>query len=324
MSMRKLSFDETLDRCLTRLSEGSVDVDWCLAEYPDWASELRPLLEAATQAARERPALEPDREYAQLLKVRLMNRIPSAPSVVVRPRPWRRGASSGILALRPAFIGALLLVALSLGSLGVARASASALPGDGLYAVKRGLEEVRLGLNLNSATESALLGGYADERLREVESLAAQGRTADLLLGLEAYTAAVDRLAGAVDVPAPGGADEVFDKLTRHIAVLEQVQTLVPEAAQQAIERVIERSIDAEMKGRPPSDTTLEGGCSGGPDCGHRQAAEQRLRMGDQIARIYDVTPEEVLALLDGECAQDWKCVRSYFRGPDSGNPHRP
>ena len=66
MRMTKPSLDEVLDRCLSRLGEGSADVDRCLAEYPDWASELRPLLEAAVEAARDRPALEPDREYARL------------------------------------------------------------------------------------------------------------------------------------------------------------------------------------------------------------------------------------------------------------------
>jgi len=59
MRMRKPSLDEALDRCLTRLGEGSADVDQCLAEYPEWASELRPLLEAAMEAVRDRPALEP-------------------------------------------------------------------------------------------------------------------------------------------------------------------------------------------------------------------------------------------------------------------------
>jgi hypothetical protein len=216
------------------------------------------------------------------------------------------------------------LVALSLGSLGVASASASARPGDELYAIKRGLEEVRLGLNLDPATESALLGDLTDERLREVESLAAQGRNEDLLQGLEEYTAAVERLAGAVEVPSAQGADEVLDKLTRHIAVLEQVQTHVPEAAQEAIERVIERSIDAETEGRPPSDTTLEEGCPGEPDCGDRHDRDRQIHMANQIAHIYDVSPEEALAIFEGECAQDWKCVRSYFRAQRSGNPHHP
>lgn len=323
MRMIKPSLDEVLDRCLTRLSDGSADIDRCLAEYPDWASELRPLLEAAMEGARDRPALDPDREYARLSEVRLLNRIPVAPSVAVRSRSGRRGIS-GILVLRPAFIGALLLVGLGLGSLGVARASASALPGDELYAVKRGLEEVRLGLSLNSATEAALLGGYADERLREVESLASQGRNEDLLQGLEEYTAAVERLAGAVELPSARGADEVLDKLTRHIAALEQVQTHVPEAAQEAIERVIERSIDAETEGRPRSDTTLEEGCPGEPDCGERHERDRRIHMANQIAHIYDASPEEALAIFEGECAQDWKCVRSYFRAQGSGNPHRP
>ncbi|MEX2029989.1 MAG: DUF5667 domain-containing protein [Anaerolineales bacterium] len=322
--MAKPSLDEVLDRCLTRLSEGSADVDRCLAENPDWASELRPLLEAAVESARDRPALEPDGEYARLSEGRLLDRIPLASTAAVRSRPARRSAVSGILVLRPVFIGALLVVALSLGSLGVARASASALPGDGLYAIKRGLEEVRLGLNLDPASDASLLAGYVDERLREIELLAAQGRTEDLLLGLEGYTAAVERLAAAVEVPSARGDDEVLDRLTRHIAVLEQVQTHVPDAVQEAIERVIERSIDAETKGRPSRDTTLDEECPGEPDCGHRQALDQRIRMANQIARIYNVAAEEALALFEGECAQDWKCVRTYFRAQRSGNPHRP
>ena len=61
-----------------------------------------------------------------------------------------------------------LLAAVGLGGLGVVSASAGALPGDGLYGLKRGLEEVRLVLTIDPQAETDLLSQYADERLEEI------------------------------------------------------------------------------------------------------------------------------------------------------------
>ncbi len=59
-------------------------------------------------------------------------------------------------------------------------ASASSLPGDGLYGLKRGWEQARLALSFNDGTRQELESEFEDERLDEVESLLGEGREEDV------------------------------------------------------------------------------------------------------------------------------------------------
>ena len=323
MSKRELSLEERLDRSLA--GSRGVEGDSLKKEPGQNAAEIQSLLEAAAELQRGLPKLEPRAAFVRQLESRLWNRLqarrPSAQAGRLLRKPW-------LVRALPTLLGATLVAALALGSLGVAQASAAALPGDRLYSVKRGIEELQLALTLDPSSDADLLGEFADERLVEIESLAAAGRTDDLETALDGYVMAIGRLAGAVDVPASGGQDQVLEKLTHHISVLEEVEMLVPEPAQAAIERVIERSIDAETSGRPETATPVPGeeDCSAGsPPCDQSGGSEdQDARMADQIAKIYGVTSEQVLTVFRGECQMDWKCVRAHFRPAKPKNPHRP
>jgi hypothetical protein len=78
----------------------------------------------------------------------------------------------------PAFILALILVGV-LGGGGVALAAAGALPGDTLYAIKTDVNEpVERVLALSDDAKADVDIAHAEERLREVELLAASGDTA--------------------------------------------------------------------------------------------------------------------------------------------------
>jgi len=319
--------EDLLELCLAHPEAGRAEVERLLAESPERADEVRPLLELVAGLRAGRPPLEPQADFARQLGLRLRRRTPAQPRPVAAPRRlWPA------LGLRPvaALLTALTVALVALGSIGIVQASAAALPGDELYAVKRGVEEIRLALAWTPAADARLLSDLADERLDEIEALAGADRMDDLETALDAYVLAVGRLARAVEVPAAGGTDEVLDKLTHHIAVLEDVQARVPPPAQESIERVIERSIDAETTGRPQAPTQTpspdEDVCPLDlPDCPPGAAGADPIdRMAAQIAKIYSVTPEQVRAVLEGECQGDWKCVRSHFRVEKPKNPHSP
>jgi hypothetical protein len=326
MSKRKLSLEERLDQALAQSDGTHIEGEPRMEEPRQTADEIQPLLDAATEVRRALPRLDPRAVFVHQLESRLWHRLQAPPPSV----PVARGGvrSPWLIRALPTLLGATLVAALALASLGVVQASAAALPGDRFYSVKRGFEELRLALTLDPASDADLLGEFADERLNEIESLAAAGRTDDLETALDGYVVAIGRLAGAVDVPTSGGQDEVLDKLTHHISVLEEVQMLVPAPAQAAIERVIERSIEAETSGRPETATPVPGeeACAvGDPACDQGGSGEdQDARMADQIAKIYGVTSEQVLAAFRGECQMDWKCVRTHFRPTKPKNSHRP
>jgi hypothetical protein len=166
--MNEKMFD-ALEVCLNELESGGT-IDSALRRYPAFASELRPMLEAALHARGMAGEAVPDavrrRGRARLLQhaaeMRESRRIP-------RKRTW-------IFALRPVAV-TLMLVVFLLSGTGLVRASSTSLPGDNLYPVKRSWEDVTLLLAVNTQHREGLELEYETERVGEVSELLAKGRT---------------------------------------------------------------------------------------------------------------------------------------------------
>jgi hypothetical protein len=139
--------------------------------------------------------------------------------------------------------GALLALVLVFSGLGVA--SASALPGDALYSLKRGIENFQLSLALSLDAQSNLLTRFVEERVEEIEALSQRDRPQDLVWALDEYINTVDDLVNLASTPGEGGEENWSDlqtSLSRHTQVLEGVMDQVPVSAQGAIQHAIERS----------------------------------------------------------------------------------
>jgi len=106
---------------------------------------------------------------------------------IVPSRPWmddvmdrtvraprgRRGAALGLA--RTVAVAVLAFLVLAVGTVGV---SAQALPGSGLYPVKRAVEQVRLNLTRDDAKRAEYLQTLVELRRREVELVLEQQRAA--------------------------------------------------------------------------------------------------------------------------------------------------
>jgi DNA-binding response OmpR family regulator len=101
----------------------------------------------------------------------------------VRSRPW-----SGRFAL------AVLLAMIF--SLGLSYVAGFALPGDALYPVKTGMEDVRLFLTRDHIQEQRMLVHFAQLRLQEADLLLTRRRHQELPRTLTAYETLVDQAAG--------------------------------------------------------------------------------------------------------------------------------
>lgn len=110
-----------------------------------------------------------------------------------------------------------MAAALSAGLLGagVLAASAQTLPGDPLYQVKRGAEEVQLTLTLDPAANARLRLDLANRRLSEARRLSAAGRITEALSLIAAYDAAIAELGREVARAPLRGAD--LDGLARDV-----------------------------------------------------------------------------------------------------------
>lgn len=116
------------------------------AARPDFVADLRAQLMAAADT--------------------LLVPVDSAPAQVVPLRPRRNQRRLAAAAAAFVVVG---------GTAGVAAAAESSLPGDPLYALKRGIESAQVSLNTSDAAKGRDLIGQANTRLDEVDGLVGAG-----------------------------------------------------------------------------------------------------------------------------------------------------
>ncbi len=329
---------QILDECLDQILSGEATLEACQRAYPEFAEALGEWMDSVGLVKSVITAASPRPGFVDATETRLMNRMRAA-----RPRPARpaRHRSPSLAqrlfgARKLAFALASVLLAFFMltSSAGVALASEQALPGDVLYGVKRGLEEARIALTADPISQVELLGSFADRRLSEIEDLTAAGRQEELPTAVSDYEKAMDRLSGAsAHVPPESQATteaQIDSQLARHLAVLERVQQQVPPQAQAALAEVIARSearLDHDLK---KQDRQEQKALQQEQREAEREV-ERNDRTAEQIARQHDVSVEEVWAIFNGPCGQDWKCVRDYYkdlrqqnRGNGNGNRGNP
>ena len=151
---------EEFDQVLAGTADPAVTARY--AELLDTVAELRAL-----------PEVSPSAEFVGDLRSRLMTAAETelvvTPSVVTslpRARAHSRRRRLGTVAASLVVVG---------GTAGMAAAASGALPGDGLYPVKRGIEQVTTAVRFNDASEGKALLDQASTRLDEVGALQAQG-----------------------------------------------------------------------------------------------------------------------------------------------------
>ncbi len=230
---------EVLDLCLRRLQTGQATVDECLVENPGQGEALESMLQlaAATKAQFSVPGAS--QSFMAHSPKRVMNVLAARKSVPAPPvrKPGR--VWFGQPALRLA--GILLALVLILGSSGAASAASNALPGDGLYGVKRGLERAALVLSLSAEGDAALHLEHASRRLSEVEQLLQLGRSDDIGLALEGYEDAVQK---GLEIAIEQGLslDELGETLSNHQEVLLRVLATAPEQAIPGLTNALDKS----------------------------------------------------------------------------------
>ena len=166
--MNKL-FD-TLEICLQELKNGA-DLETVLANYPDLAAELRPILNASITARTRSAAVSaPSAEAIRRGRAKLLQRASEMREQKVAPR-------KRMIPIFQRLAISLTLTTIFLASgTGLVGASSSSLPGENLYPVKRTWEDVRLLFTFNPDRKELLKSEFESERLDEVDGLLAEGR----------------------------------------------------------------------------------------------------------------------------------------------------
>jgi hypothetical protein len=247
--MRTRSLRDDLDRLLDGLSAG---------EEPVAKGDLAPLLHPA-RAARATLSRSLPSEVAHDHLAAL--RTDRASNVVIVPAVRHRGLRMGAISL-------VTGIALVLGAGSAVAASASALPGDALYGVKRAAERVSLAMHRDPVGRIALQLQHASIRLSEVEALiAAGGDPSEAIQGLEDALdgAELDALrAIALGKDSDALLAHVQEMISKHISALNEVLAKVPDQAKDAIQKAIDNAEKAKANVQQGKENS-EGNRGGGP-----------------------------------------------------------
>lgn len=227
--------DGALDRCLSDLQTGRATLAACLGQYLEHATELEPLLRAALRFMRA-PRVSLPLSAREKLEAQLRTRMAQLPA-----RSTVSGGRSRPLALRLAWLATGLALAAFLGA-GIVAASASSLPGDALYSVKRWSESVAVQFAGDAARFDARLE-QAQRRLAEFQALAGRGDAPVALLAeFESAMRAVTESGRALAEPlrsqslsrAAGLSQSALDAVT-------SVRVSLPQAARPQIDAALAR-----------------------------------------------------------------------------------
>jgi hypothetical protein len=185
-------FYQALQECLTQARAG-VPVEQCLAQYPRYAEDLRPLLMAAT-ASRDQLSAGMSPSTKSRIRSRVMGYWDMKHS--------RKGAwwFPRLLPVRWAGAAAVAVLLVLGGGAGTVAAAQDSLPGSALYSVKQLREEAGLWFATSPEEKVRAYSGYVKERAREVQELDQRGGNSAVSMSLsrlEQHLSEVDQLTEA-------------------------------------------------------------------------------------------------------------------------------
>ena len=157
---KEKEFNDILDECLDRLMFQGDTLESCLVDYPQYADELKPLLEASLITS-QISSLEPDLEF----KTKARNKF----FEVLRETEEKRNRSLFGFGWQPRWVSAIAVIVVLLAATGgTAAASMSSMPNDFLYSVKRATEQVQLAFTFTNLGKAEAYARMADRRVEEI------------------------------------------------------------------------------------------------------------------------------------------------------------
>jgi hypothetical protein len=164
---------DVLEKCLLEIEQGA-DVDTVLFRYPEFADELRPILETSIKA-KDMAVPAPSADIVRRNRAKILQHAAEMREAKVKPasRIW-------IASLRRLAVTLTVVLMLFVGGTGLVRAASNTIPGDDLYPVKRTWEDVLVLFTFNVQEREQLEFEHENERLDELDELFAEGRSVDV------------------------------------------------------------------------------------------------------------------------------------------------
>jgi hypothetical protein len=182
---RKQQLNDILEICLTLVFSGHETIDSALAQYPEYADELRPMLESALWLHNQKSLVGARPGYVKASRKRIVDQIKAEDINPVLPKQLFPFLDRAVLRL--VFLTLFLFISLLSIQRG-AQVINSSLPGDTVYPLKVTYENMELLLVSDSSAEAELYIKFANERAREIEELLDQGNFENIENSFEQYS----------------------------------------------------------------------------------------------------------------------------------------
>lgn len=154
---------DILESCLQELENGT-EIENILSRFPEHKKELRPILNASLKAG-NKTAPAPTQAAVIRGRARLMQKVAELQHEKSVPR------KHAIPLFQRIAISFTVTATLLLSGTSLVGASSTALPGQNLYPVKRGWENIRLFFTFNEEERNFLEVEFEGERLEEIDEL---------------------------------------------------------------------------------------------------------------------------------------------------------
>jgi hypothetical protein len=229
---KEREFENILDECLEKIIQGKT-VEQCLAEYPEHAAALEPMLRTVAKARtatniRPRPEFKDRARHEFQAAIREMQPAPSSRTFFPK--------------LKPVWVALAALVAIVVAGGSTVYAASNSLPDSPLYQVKLATESVRLALTPSELGKAELYAEFADERVEEIVRMAEKGKVEQVEVATERLNSQLVAMAsltiGENGTPADtkalsfeAGAPAVEEEMTRTATAAATVIEMAPAPA---------------------------------------------------------------------------------------------
>ena len=258
------AIDEILAECLERMESGA-SLNSCLADFPEQAAELEPLLRM-TEQMKHLTKAGPRPAFARSARLDLEAQLStSGKAATLNGRTRHTRQMPGLLpqkrfsmSMLQLMIAAVLALTATTG--GAAYAAHASSPGDFLHGLDLAMENAQLNLAPDVWSKVQLRLGFASERLAEARETFAHNDAADGLEAVNEYGTEISAIAQLIG-SADGADQEALGLLLEttqsvHEDVLTNLLDTVPEQAKESIQKAIDASQAPETKpGFAPGDT---------------------------------------------------------------------
>ena len=231
--------EEILANCIEEIRDGKSTIEDCVKRYPHLGNELRSLLEIA--ACLKPDEVSPSAQFKERAKMHLFDEAQPAPIKVTQPVwKWYRTPSK---ILAPVSI-AMLIFVIAGGS--TVYASQSSLPGDTLYPVKTGIENLQLAITTSPALKADLYLKFTQRRIDEVQREVKLNRnvsTETLVKVQQQFDDTLKELSNSNNTKASNDTLSRLSVATLNQQVeLEQALAGAPQSSQPVIQQIIDQT----------------------------------------------------------------------------------